>query len=132
MQNTSLAAEPLERFVPSGPSKTTPDGSGGMLTAAVGTVVPTTDGMGQLVFFWHNTRFVGWDAPDASMAIQALSPVGTGGFRVTYANYTSNDPACCPSLGPVSVLYRWRGGHFAINGSPPSVRPIPARVRFSG
>lgn len=132
MQNTSLAAEPLERFVASGPSKTTPDGSGGKLTAAVGTVVPTTDGMGQLVFFWHNTRFVGWDAPDASMAIQALKPVGAGGFRVTYSNYTSNDPACCPSLVPVTVLYRWRGGHFAINGSPPAVRPIPARVRFSG
>ena len=66
----------------------------GSSTAAVGTVVPTTDGMGQLVFFWHNTRFVGWDAPDASMAIQALKPVGAGGFRVTYSNYTSNDPAC--------------------------------------
>jgi hypothetical protein len=29
-------------------------------------------------------------------------------------------------------LYQWRDGHFAISGSPPAVRPIPARVRFSG
>jgi hypothetical protein len=132
MQNTSLATEPLEHFVPSGPLKTTADGSGGRLSAAVGTVVPTTDGMGELVFFWHDTRFIGWDARDASMAIVALKPAGAGGFRVTYSNYTPNDPACCPSLVPVSVLYRWRGGHLAVDGAPPSVRPIPARVRFGG
>jgi hypothetical protein len=132
MQNTTLSAEPLEHFVPAGPLKTVPDGSGGTLTAAVGTVVPTTDGMGQLVFFWHNTRFIGWDAPDESMSIIALQSAGAGRFRVTYSNYTSDDPACCPSLVPISVLYRWRGGEFAQDGSPPSVRPIPARVRFSG
>jgi hypothetical protein len=132
MQHTTLVAEPLEHFLPSGPLKTIPDGSGGNLTAAVGTVVPTTDGNGQLVFFWHNSKFVGWDAPDQSMAIVGLQSGGVGRFRVTYSNYRRNDPACCPSLVPVSVLYRWRGGHFATYGSPPSVRPIPARVRFSG
>lgn len=132
MQRTTLVAEPLEHFLPSGPLKTIPDGSGGKLTAAVGTVVPTTDGNGQLVFFWHNTRFIGWDAPEQSMAITELQSVGVGRFRVTYSNYKRNDPACCPSLVPVSVLYRWSGRHFAIDGSPPPVRPIPARVRFSG
>lgn len=132
MQRTTLVAEPLEHFLPSGPLKTISDGSGGKLTAAVGTVVPTTDGNGQLVFFWHNTRFIGWDAPDQSMAITALQSVGVGRFRVTYSNYKRHDPACCPSLVPVSVLYRWSGRHFAIDGSPPPVRPIPARVRFSG
>jgi hypothetical protein len=132
MEHTTLIAEPLEHFFPAGDLKTTSDGSGGHLTAAVGTIVPTTDGDGQLVFFWHNSRFIGWDAPFESMAIQALQSVGVGRFRVTYSNYAPGDAACCPSLIPVSVIYRWHGRRFAVEGNPPTVRPIPARVRFSG
>ena len=132
MQNTTLAQERLEHFLPAGQLKTISDGSGGHLTAAVGTIVPTTDGDGQLVFFWHNSRFIGWDAPADSMAILGVQAVGVGSFRVTYSDYARGDPACCPSLVPVSVVYRWRGRHFSADGKPPSVRPIPARVRFSG
>ena len=132
MQNTTLAQERFEHFLPAGQLKTIPDGSGGHLTAAIGTIVPTTDGEGQLVFFWHNSRFIGWDAPVESMAILGLQSVGVGSFRVTYSHYAHGDPACCPSLVPVSVVYRWRGRQFAAEGKPPLVRPIPARVRFSG
>lgn len=132
MQDTTLIGEPLEHFLPAGQLTTIGDGSGGHLTAAVGTIVPTTDGYGQLVFFWHNSRFIGWDAPAESMAIVRLRPVGTGRFRVTYSHYARADPACCPSLAPISVVYQWRGSHFAAAGRPPAVRPIPSRVRFDG
>lgn len=132
MQDTTLVAEPLEHFIPAGQPTTVSDGSGGHLTAAVGTIIPTTDGNGQLVFFWHNTHFVGWDATAQSMEIISLHAIGVGRFRVIYSNYAPNDPACCPSRLPVSVVYRWRGDRFAVDGTPPAVRPIPARVRFGG
>ncbi len=132
MQETTLVGEPLEHFEPAGLLKTVADGTGGQLTAAVGTSVPTTDGNGQLVFFWHDRRFVGWDASTDAMEILSLHAVGVGRFRVTYSNYARRDPACCPSLVPVSVVYSWRGDHFAVDGTPPAVRPVPARVRFSG
>jgi hypothetical protein len=132
MQETTLVGEPLEHFEPAGLTKTVADGAGGQLTAAVGTSVPTTDGNGQLVFFWHNRRFVGWDASTDAMEILSLHAIGVRRFRVTYSNYAPRDPACCPSLGPVNVVYSWRGDRFAVEGMLPAVRPVPARVHFSG
>ncbi len=132
MQETTLVGEPLEHFEPAGLTKTAADGAGGQLTAAVGTSVPTTDGNGQLVFFWHDRRFVGWDASTDAMEIISLHAIGVGRFRVTYSNYSPQDPACCPSLVPVNVVYSWRGHRFATEGTLPAVRPVPARVRFSG
>jgi hypothetical protein len=132
MQDTTLVGEPLEHFEPAGLLKTVADGAHGQLTAAVGTSVPTTDGNGQLVFFWHDHHFLGWDGSTDAMEILSLHAVGVGRFRVTYANYAPHDPACCPSRVPVSVVYSWRGDHFALDGTLPAVRPVPARVRFSG
>jgi LppP/LprE lipoprotein len=130
MWRTVLVALPLEHFVPAGQLTTISDGSGGALTAEVGAVMPTTDGDGQLVFFWHNRRFVGWDSTVESMIVLQLQPRGPGNFQVTYANYRPSDPACCPSLIPVSVDYRWNGHHFLAEGDPPSVTPTPGRVRL--
>ena len=66
------------------------------------------------------------------MEITSLQAGGVGRFRVMYSNYRRTDPACCPSLVPVSVVYRWGGLRFAAKGIAPSVRPVPARVRFNG
>ena len=130
MWRTILANEPLEHFYPAGQLTTTSDGAGGALTAEVGTLLPSTDGDGQLVFFWHNRQFVGWDSSIESMSVLQLESLGAPGFRITYANYAPNDPACCPSLIPISVAYRWRRGVLVAQQPGPLVSPVPGRVRL--
>jgi LppP/LprE lipoprotein len=130
MFRTVLVALPGEHFYPSGQLTTTSDGSGGKLTAEVGTNLPSTDGEGQLVFFWHNSRFLGWDSNLESMTVLELEPSGPTGFRVTYSNYAPNDPACCPSLIPISVAYRWSGERLVAQAPRPLVSPVPGRVRL--
>lgn len=129
MWRTVLAQEPFEHFYPAGRPATISDGSGGDLTAEVGTVGPTTDGAGQLVFFWHNSRFVGWDSTVESMAVLQLQALRSG-FQVTYSNYAPTDPACCPRLIPLSVRYQWTGKRIAADGEPPVVTPVPGRVHL--
>jgi LppP/LprE lipoprotein len=128
MWRTILVGEPREHFYPAGQLTTTSDGSGGDFTAEVGTILPTTDGDGQLVFFWHNNRFVGWNSSVESMSVLGLQSLGPGHFQVTFSNYAPHDPACCPSLIPISVAYRWSGGHFVADAPLPMYSPVPGRV----
>lgn len=130
MWRTVLVLEPLEHFYPAGQLMTSSDGSTGAFTAEVGTVLPSTDGDGQLVFFWHNSRFVGWDSTLDNMNVLQVQALGKASFRVTYANYAPDDPACCPSLIPVSVVYRWTGDRFRAQGPLPMTRPVPSLVRL--
>lgn len=130
MWRTILAEEPLEHFYPAGQLTTTSDGDGGALTAEVGTLLPSTDGDGQLVFFWHNRQFVGWDSSVESMSVLELQSLGDRGFQITYANYAPDDPACCPSLIPISVAYQWRRGRLVAQQPGPLVSPVPGRVRL--
>ncbi len=130
MWRTVLVQEGFEHFYPSGQLTTVSDGGSGAFTAEVGTVLPSTDGDGQLVFFWHDKRFVGWDSPLDNMDVLDVQPLHGGTFRVTYSNYAPNDPACCPSLIPLSVVYRWSGSRFVADGPLPMVRPIPSLVRL--
>lgn len=53
------------------------DGHGGSLTAVVGLRRPSADAKGQLVFFFHNRRFLGWDSNRESIQIQT----GGGGWH---------------------------------------------------
>jgi hypothetical protein len=105
------------------------DGQGGTLTAAVGQRYPTADAHGQLVFFWHGTRFLGLDSVRESDSITRLSGTRTGAFRVTYPHYASKDAECCPSLPPVTVLYRWNGQRLSASGTPP-LHSTPIRVHL--
>lgn len=130
MFRTVLVDLPGEHFYPSGQLTTTSDGSGGKLTAKVGTSLPSIDGDGQLVFFFHNNRFVGWDSKVENMSILQVQTYGPRHFQVTYANYASDDPACCPSLIPISVPYRWSGERFVAGAPPPLVSPVPGGVRL--
>jgi LppP/LprE lipoprotein len=130
MWHTILAREPGEHFYPAGQLTTTSDGMGGNLTAEVGTSLPSTDGNGQLVFFWHNSRFVGWDSSIDSMLVLQVQSLAPRSFQITYENYAPNDPACCPSLIPVSVAYRWSGRRFVAQAPLPMVSPVPGRVRL--
>jgi len=130
MWRTVLVGEPFEHFYPAGQPTTIPDRAGGYLTAVIGVVQPTTDGNGQLVFFWHDRRFVGWGSPIDSLSITQLGRPRTGGFEVTYSNYAPGDPACCPSLVPLRVVYRWNGRRMVPDGDLPAVAPSPGRVRL--
>ncbi|ACX51899.1 copper amine oxidase domain protein [Ammonifex degensii KC4] len=94
-------------FVPEGDPLTVPDGQGGTLTAVIGQRYPTADGYGELVFFWHNKDFLGWDCDHEHNDIIDVSSPGPGRITVTYAHYAENDPLCAPSLPPVKVTFAW-------------------------
>jgi hypothetical protein len=86
---------------------------------------PTADGYGDLVFFFHGNRFLGWDSDHTALSIGRLK-VRRGAFRVRYANYAPRDPLCCPSQSPVELAYRWAGGRIHASGKAP--RPRGSRV----
>jgi LppP/LprE lipoprotein len=115
------------RFQPVGSRHTIPDGRGGAITAQVAMPDPSADGYGNLVFFFHGHRFLGWDSNHEALSIERLVVTGAG-FRVRYANYAASDPLCCPSQGSVSVRYTWHRGQLRSHGTPP--RPRGSRVRL--
>ncbi|MEV5708651.1 LppP/LprE family lipoprotein [Actinoallomurus sp. NPDC052274] len=119
LTRTVEAADPSTHFVRDRTPVTTSDRHGGTLTAVVGRRYPTADGKGQLVFFWHGTRFLGWDAVTEADAVRDLTG-GPGYFRITYPHYAERDPECCPSLPPAAVTYTWQdGGHLVPSGTRP-------------
>jgi len=106
-------------FSPWSDAVTVRDGTGGGLTAIVGVRFPTADGYGQVVFFWHNTTFVGLDSSTESVQVKSLNAPSAGVFVVTYARYALSDPLCCPSLPPRPIEYRWNGPRLVPSGVPP-------------
>lgn len=127
MARTTEVAAPEGHFVLDREPVSVADGYGGTLTAAVGQRYPTADAHGQLVFFWHGTRFLGLDSVSESDTINDLRHGPTGTFHVTYAHYAPSDAECCPSLRPVTVAYHWNGSRLAASGTPP-VHGTPLRV----
>jgi hypothetical protein len=119
MRRTIETASPSEHFARDGSPVTQGDGHGGTLTAIKGVRHPTADGKGQLVFFWDNTRFVGWDSSAENNLILSIKPAGAETFIVRYASYAASDPLCCPSQRAQSVAYRWNGNHMVANATPP-------------
>jgi hypothetical protein len=110
---------PGEHFIPSGDPVSTPDGAGGTLQAIVGIRTPTADGKGQLVFFFHNNAFVGWDADREALSVLGIEAAGPRSFKVTYANYGPNDPLAGASLPPAVVTYTWNGHRMSPTTTPP-------------
>jgi hypothetical protein len=122
MRQTSEVGLPSEHFAPIGRPQITTDGAGSELTAMAGRRSPTADGYGQLVFFWHGDRFLGWDTSSESRAIEGVVVHAPRAFAVTYPRYTSSDPLCCPSLSPVTVVYTWTGSRLQASSTPPGPR----------
>ena len=104
---TRDVADPAARFA-AGPPVTVGDGSGGFLTAVSAGRTPSADGHGGLVFFWHDQTFLGWDTDRESWNV-SLAASGPDAIEARYPDYARGDPACCPSLPPVTVTYRWTG-----------------------
>ena len=102
------------------------DGRGGHLTAVLGACSKTTADAGtQLVFFWHDAPFLGWDSNRAAAFIKDLSSPSPGVFAVTYPHYALGDPFCCASLPQVTITYHWNGSGFSANGTPPDTNTTP-------
>jgi len=116
------------RFQPIGARHTISDGRGRSITAQVAMPEPTADGHGNLVFFFHGNRFLGWDSDHEALSIERLS-VSRGVFRVRYANYAAGDPLCCPSEEPVTVSYRWTGSRLRSSAAPPRPRGLRVVLR---
>lgn len=108
-------------FTPVGQPLTIPDGSEGTLTAMVGVRYPTADGYGQLVFFWHNDKFLGWNSAQETISIQNVASSAPGIFDVTYTQYAATDPLASPSLPPVTISYQWNGSGLQSSGTPPNL-----------
>ncbi|MGO8871746.1 MAG: LppP/LprE family lipoprotein [Acidimicrobiales bacterium] len=98
---------------------TVSDGAGGYLTAVSALRNPSADGHGALVFFWHNQTFLGWDTNKETWNV-TVRRGGTNAIEATYADYAPGDPACCPSLPPVTITYSWNGAGLAQNRAPPA------------
>lgn len=129
MARTVEVDDPKIHFAPPVPGEepnlvSVSDGKGGWLTASVGRRTPSADGYGQLVFFFHNDDFVGWDSKYESTSIRSIEGYGIGCFKVTYANYAPEDPLCCPSLPDKVIFYRWNSKlkRFDASDVPPDVK----------
>jgi len=127
MRRTVFVDDPESCFISTGDTVYTPDGEGGWLAATVGAYapkgLPSADGYGHLVFFFHNNEFIGWDSVYMSVCIKNVEAAGTDVFKVTYANYAPNDAMCCPSLPDKVVFYQWnsKAKKFDSSGLPPDV-----------
>jgi LppP/LprE lipoprotein/zinc-ribbon domain len=98
-------------------SGTSPDGSGGLLTAVTG-FDNSINHPPCLVFFWHNSTFIGTDARQPHLGCVLLSAGGEQ-FVVKYDNFAPSDPLCCPSQPPVDITYTWDGQSLTPNGALP-------------
>lgn len=119
-------------FVPSTVKATVPDGDGGKLTAVVGTRSNAADGGGQVVFFFHGTKFVGWDGDTETSGVQHLAGAGARTFTIQYRHFATGDPACCPSLKPVTIHWIWQDqdGFAPSGGTRPTVgTPVSIRLK---
>ena len=111
-------------YVPDGGVVQAPPTSGGdVLSAQKGVCATSTDGLCQKVFILWNDRFLGTDTREPSPAILAIAPAGPARLTVTYANYAEGDPACCPSLSPVTVVYTCNAARCVWSGPPPGHSP---------
>lgn len=119
MKRTVEVDLPSEHFKPSGKFATARDGEYGVLQAAIGIRAPTADGKGQLVFFFHDHVFIGWDADQEALSVFRIEEAGVGAFKVTYANQAAGDGAIGASLPPAVIIYTWNGRRFVSDKTPP-------------
>jgi hypothetical protein len=131
LQHTVEIGTRGEHFRRIGRPLTIQDGRGtGTLTAVVGGRYPTADGLGQVVFFWHNKTFIGLSADYETIAVVSLKSPAPGTFVIRYARYRRSDPTCCPTLRPRAVTYGWSGHMLISDGGPPKGSSSPPTVKY--
>ena len=112
MNATSEKSNPDIHFSPFPSQITVPDGHGGTLTAVGGTRFPTADGLGQVVFFFHNGKIADLSSDKEAISVLSIKPAGTGSFAITYANYRPTDPMVHRTLPPQTITYTWDGNRM--------------------
>jgi hypothetical protein len=113
MQRTVEVQTPDVHFRVIGHRAVVADGHGGSVTAVVGVRHITADGHGQLIFFFHNQRFVGWDSRYESLNTDVRT-AGPQRFDADYAttNQTTRSaarrlPRCASGIaGPARTFRR--------------------------
>jgi hypothetical protein len=124
MATLHVRSLPSSYFAPSGTAESISDAAGGVLTAAVGVRTPSSGGSDCLVFFWHNTTFVGTNSTHESAAcIAAEDSPG----RLFVAYFSAAIDRCRSTLGPppgceppVVVIYSWKDARLTASGLPPA------------
>ena len=129
MERTVEVDDPSTHFEPIGEPVTLSDGVSGTLTAVVGRRSPSGDGTGQLIFFWHDTSFVGWHDDHETIRFADLSGTGSGQITVLVTVYGPNDPLCCPTVPPAAITYQWTNGKIVPNAPLPKGTATDVRVR---
>lgn len=95
------------------------DGAGGAITAVIGVRSPTADAKGQMLFFWHNGKFIGW-APTTEAYAMKLDPRHAAGkIVVDFALYPHGTPLCCPR-GSARITYALAATRMR------PMKPVPA------
>jgi hypothetical protein len=94
-----------------------PDGS--IFIGLAGFRSPSADGAPMWVFFFNGETYLGTDTLMPSLALNLAGSPAAGQINVTYSNFATNDPLCCPSLPPVTITYTWNGSTVTPNGTPP-------------
>jgi hypothetical protein len=129
MALTVEVANTSTTFMPIGNPVTVSDGASGTLTAIIGQRSPSADGKGQLIFFWHDTSFLGWNSDHETLDFGGLSAAGPGQIDAQVIVFGPNDPLCCPTSPPVTIAYQWNGQQIAPSGPPPAGALRPVQVR---
>jgi LppP/LprE lipoprotein len=129
MARTVEIDDPSTNFEPIGEPVTVSDGESGTLTAAIGRRSPSGDGTGQLIFFWHNTSFLGWHSDREATRFGGLSGVGPRHISAVVNVFGPTDPLCCPTLPPVAISYQWIGQRIVPSAPLPKGAVAPTRVK---
>jgi hypothetical protein len=106
MLRTRPANDPAQHYLPVDSGMSIGDGTGGILTTVVGRRTNTANGEGQLVFFWHDSTFLGW-ASDREAFTVAVNPAGEAAWTLTYFRSPQTF---------THVSYRWVGGNIVTVG----------------
>jgi hypothetical protein len=129
MAQTVEVGNPRTNFMPIGNPVTVSDGASGTLTAVIGRRSPSADGKGQLIFFWHDTSFLGWNSDQETLDFVGVSAAGPGQIDAQVIVFGPNDPLCCPTSPPVTITYQWNGQQIAPSRPLPAGTQGPMRVR---
>jgi len=95
------------------------DGAGHAITAVVGVRWPSADAKGQLLFFWHDRKFIGWASATEAYAMTLDPRRVASKIVVDVALYPRGTAMCCPR-GSARVIFGLGTGWMR------PTKPVPA------
>ncbi len=102
------------------PSETSQYHADQTLRVLVGTRTGSSDGYGQLAFFFVDGRYIGTDTKEPSATVKVLSQSDTE-VTLAYPLYRKNDPLSSPSGGQATVAFQLNNGKLTpLDAIPPA------------